>query len=104
MDETLRFYTFAALAGLGALATAFVWKRLRRKTPEQLEQERRRRISEIGRITGGTVIDVSEMTTDKGSAEIQLLSYQCNVAGLRYEAAHDVTSLRHRVNLHTFPA
>jgi hypothetical protein len=101
MDETLRFYTFAALAGLGALATAFVWKRLRRKTPEQLEQERRRRISEIGRITGGTVIDVSEMTTDKGSAEIQLLIYQYNVAGVRYEASQDVTSLRHRVDLHT---
>lgn len=101
MDETLRFYTFAALGGLGLVATAFIWKRLHRKTPEQIEQERRRRISEIGRITGGTVIDVSEMTTDRESAEIQLLIYQYNVAGVRYEASQDVTTLRHRVDLHT---
>ena len=101
MDETLRLYTFAALAGLGMVATAWVWKRLHRKTPEQVEQERRRRISEIGRITGGTVIDVSELGIDKGSAEIQLLIYQYNVAGVRYEASQDVTSLRHRVDLYT---
>jgi hypothetical protein len=101
MDETLRLYTFVALGGLGAFATAVVWKRLHRKTPEQLERERRQRISEIGRITGGTVIDVSEMTPDKGSAEIQLLIYQYIVGGVRYEASQDVTSLRHRVDLHT---
>lgn len=101
MDETVRFYTFAALGGLGLLATGLLWSRFRRKTPEQLERERRQRISEIGRITGGTVIDVNEMTTDQGSAELQLLIYQYNVAGVRYEASQDVTSLRHRVDLHT---
>ena len=101
MDETVRFYTFAALGGLGLLATALLWSRFHRKTPEQLERERRQRISEIGRITGGTVIDVSEMTPDEGSAEIQLLIYQYNVAGVRYEASQDVTTLRHRVDLHT---
>jgi hypothetical protein len=101
MDETVRFYTFAVLGGLGLFATAALWSRFRRKTPEQLERERRQRISEIGRITGGTVIDVSEMTTEEGSAEIQLLIYQYNVAGVRYEASQDVTSLRHRVDLHT---
>src|SRR5260370_28987944 len=101
MDETLRFYTFAALAGLGALATAFVWKRLRRKTPEQLEHERRRRISEIGRITGGTLIDVSEMTTYTGSADIQLLIYQYHLTGARYQASQDVTTIPHRLALLT---
>ena len=100
MDDTLRLYAFATLAGLGAVVTAWVWKRLHRKSPEQMEQDRRRRISEIGRITGGTVIDVNEMSIGKGSEEIQLLIYQYNVAGVRYEASQDVTTLRHRVDLH----
>src|SRR5215831_235574 len=101
MDETVRFYSIAAAVGLGLFALAYAWSRLRRKTPEQLEQERRQRISEIGRITGGTVIDVNEMPGERGSEEIQLLVYQYNVAGVRYEASQDVTSLRHRVDLHT---
>jgi hypothetical protein len=41
------------------------------------------------------------MSTEEGSAEIQLLIFQYNVAGVRYEASQDVTSLRHRVDLHT---
>lgn len=100
MNETLRLYTFAAVAGLGLLATGLIWSRLRRKTPEELERERRLRISEIGRITDGTVIDVNEMQID-GSDEIQLLIYRYDVAGVSYEASQDVTSLRHRVDLHS---
>lgn len=76
------------------------WARGRRKTPEQIEQMRRRRISEAGRITDGTVIDVNEMELD-GSGEIQLLVYQYDVAGVGYEASQDVTSLRHKVDIHT---
>ncbi len=100
MNETLRLYAFAALAGLALLGTGVLVARLRRKTPEQLERERRLRISEIGRITDGTVIDVNEMEVN-GSDEIQLLLYRYDVAGVSYEASQDVTSLRHRVDLHS---
>jgi hypothetical protein len=57
------------------------------------------RISEIGRITDGTVIDVSEQ--DATGGEMQLLIYQYDVAGVSYEASQDVTALRHRVDLHS---
>ena len=79
---------------------AIAWANSRRKTPEQREQERRLRISEKGRITDGTVTDVSEVAlTD--SHEIQLLIYQYDVSGVTYEASQDVTALRHLVDLHS---
>ncbi|MDP9267685.1 MAG: hypothetical protein M3P27_05085 [Acidobacteriota bacterium] len=88
----------AALAGLGGYA---LW-RARRKTPEQREQERRTRIAQLGRITDGTVIDVSELAGNQsGPGALQLLIYQYDVAGVSYEAAQDVTHLRPFVDLHT---
>jgi len=86
----------AALAGLGGYA---LW-RARRKTPEQRELERRTRIAQLGRITDGTVIDVSELNHN-GSGALQLLIYQYDVGGVSYEAAQDVTHLRPFVDLHT---
>lgn len=100
MNETIRLYVFAALAGLGLLGAGAALSRLGRKTPQQLERERRQRISEIGRITDGTVIDVNEIRIG-GSEEIQLLVFRYDVAGVSYEASQDVTSLRHRVDLHS---
>ncbi len=58
------------------------------------------RISEMGRITDGTVIDVNEMQMN-GSGELQLLIYHYDVAGVSYEASQDVSSLRHMVDLHS---
>ena len=75
MNETLRLSAFALVAGAGLLTTGVIWSRLRRKTPEQLERERRLRISENGRITDGAVIDVNEMNVNGGD-EIQLLGYR----------------------------
>jgi hypothetical protein len=88
--------------GAAALAagTIFAVLRMRRKTPEQREQERRLRIAQLGRITDGTVIDVNELKHN-GSGALQLLIYQYDVAGVSYEAAQDVTHLRPFVDLHT---
>lgn len=100
MNPALRLFPVIAIAASG-LALAFAaWARRHRKTPEQREQERRLRISNSGRITDGTVIDVSEMQLN-GSGELQLIIYQYDVAGVSYEASQDVTHLRHRVDLHT---
>jgi len=76
------------------------WARRHRKTPEQIERERRFRISESGRITDGTVIDVSHLNLN-GSGEMQLLIYKYDVAGVSYEASQDITHLRHMVDLHS---
>ena len=100
MNEDLRLYSLFAVAGTGLLLGAMAWARMHRKTPDQLEQERRMHISEIGRITDGTVIDVSEMQNN-GSGELQLLIYHYDVAGVSYEASQDVSNLRHMVDLHS---
>jgi len=99
MNE-LRLYSLIAVAGAGLFFGVNAWARSRRKTPDQRELERRMRISEIGRITDGTVIDVSEMQTNS-SGELQLLIYHYDVAGVSYEASQDVSALRHMVDLHS---
>lgn len=100
MNSALRLIPAFALAAAGLAFAASVWARSRRKTPEQRERERRIRISEIGRITDGTVIDVNELKMN-GSGDVQLLIFQYDVAGVSYEASQDVTHLRHLVDLHT---
>jgi len=103
MNATLRLYPVIAVAAVTLFAAARAVLRSRRRTPEQRERERRNRINEIGRITDGTVIDVNEMAAN-GHGEIQLLIYQYDVAGVSYEASQDVTTLRHRVDLHSCKA
>lgn len=95
-----RLYVIIGAAILAALIALLILVRLRRKTPEQRERERRLRISTYGRITDGTVIDVSEINQN-GANELQLLIYKYDVSGVSYEAAQDVTHLRHLVDLHT---
>jgi hypothetical protein len=100
MSSTLRLYPFLALGFAGLSLAMAAWARRHRKTPDQRERERRLRISTLGRITDGTVIDVSEMRLS-GTDELQLIIYQYDVAGVSYEASQDVTQLRHRVDLHS---
>src|SRR5579859_7742899 len=89
------------LAGAVVLALGAGWlTRARRKTPEERERTRREQLTTHGRITDGTVIDVSELAHN-GSGALQLLIYQYDVAGVSYEAAQDVTHLRQYVDLHT---
>ncbi|MGH9565323.1 MAG: hypothetical protein ACRD4I_05030 [Candidatus Angelobacter sp.] len=100
MNGTLRLLPYVIVATAGLLGGAVAWANSRRKTPEQRERERRLRISETGRITDGTVTDVSEIAMNE-SGEMQLLIYQYDVSGVTYEASQDVTALRHMVDLHS---
>lgn len=100
MNAELRLYSLIALTGAGLLWGAMAWARKHRKTPDQRERERRMHISEIGRITDGTVIDVNEMQSNNAD-ELQLLIYHYDVAGVSYEASQDVSTLRHMVDLHS---
>jgi len=100
MNALLRFYPYFVFAAAACIGTAVsVWLLKKRKTPEQIERERRQRISAEGRITDGTVIDVSHLDMN-GAGEAQLLIYQYDVAGVSYEASQDITQLRHLVDLH----
>ena len=95
-----RLFASLLVSGSALVLAGTFWSRLRRKTPEERERERRLRLSEIGRITDGLVVDVNELNVNDGG-EIQLLVYHYDVAGVTYEASQDVTTLRHRVDLHS---
>jgi hypothetical protein len=98
--SALRYYP-ALIGGatLLAVGTTYLLRR-GRKTPDQVEKERRLRISLHGRITDGTVIDAQEVAQE-GHDAMQLLIYQYDVAGVSYEASQDITYLRQYVDIHT---
>ena len=84
--------------GLATAALVTYLLRRRRKTPEEVERERRAWISKVGRITDGTVVDINEMD---GTRPAQFIIYQYDVAGVSYEASQEITYLRQFVNLHS---
>jgi hypothetical protein len=94
-----QYLIIAGAAAAGAVALG-AWLRSRRKSPEQREQERRERLNQVGRITDGTVIDVSELN-ENGRGAMQLLIYNYDVRGVSYEASQDITHLRQFVDLHS---
>ncbi len=99
MDPTF-IYPLAAVGILAAALGVWLWIRSRRKTPEQMERERRQRLHSVGRITDGTVVDAHELRTDQGT--VQLLVYQYSVGGVDYEASQDVTLFHHALDLQSF--
>lgn len=90
-------YPLLAIGLVTAAVVAFLLRR-HRKTPEEIERERRTLISSIGRITDGTVVDIQEMD---GTHSAQFIIYQYDVAGVSYEASQEITYLRQYVNLHS---
>jgi hypothetical protein len=94
-------FLFAAAAGIGTLMIYLALRK--RKSAEQMERERRLRLSQVGRITDGTVIDAQEMASSSNGTgnSVQLLIYHYDVAGVSYEASQDITHLRQFVDIHT---
>ncbi len=97
--NSLRYLPYAAVGAATLGAVVGYWLYSRRKTPQQLEQERRTRINATGRITDGTVVNAEEM--QNGDQPAQFLIYQYDVGGVSYEASQDVTYLRQWVDLHS---
>jgi len=95
----LRLYSLL-LAALAAVFAAYLLFGRKKKTPAEIERERREWLNQIGRITDGTVIDVQEITPN-GHASATMLIFQYDVGGVSYEASQDVTYLRQWVNLHS---
>jgi hypothetical protein len=94
-----RFQIYTIIVGVVAAIFAVYALVRRRKTPDDLERERREFLNRIGRITDGNVLDVQEVTKDDTS--LQLIIYQYEIAGVEYNCSQDVTLLRHWVNLHS---
>lgn len=96
---SIRFY--GLLVGCaGAIVAAYFMFGRKKKTPAELERERREWLNQAGRITDGTVIDVQEITPNGHSAATMLI-FQYDVGGVSYEASQDVTQLRQLINLHS---
>src|SRR5690242_20186067 len=95
-----RLYSLAIAAGVLALAVGALLRR-GRKTPEEIERERRLRLTKAGRIVDGTLTDVHELQAD-GRGPIQLLVYRYDVAGVSYEASQDVTHLGVELDAHNY--
>jgi len=98
--SSLRLYSYLFGGAAVVAAGVMYWALRQRRTPQQIEQERRARLNTFGRITDGTVVDVNEVASN-GCPGMQLLIYQYDVAGVSYECSQDVTYLRHRVDLHS---
>ena len=97
--NALRTLSVVTGGTVAAAAGVYVWMRSHRKTPDQREAERRLRLSTIGRITDGTVLDVQEIANDGHSARAFVI-YSYDVAGVSYEASQDVSPLSDKVDVH----
>lgn len=97
--SNFRYYAMAAAGAAATAACLLHWIRAHRKTPEQREMERRQRLSIMGRITDGTLLDIQEIAHN--GSPLQMLIYSYDVAGVSYEASQDITNLREYVDLHT---
>jgi hypothetical protein len=99
--SALRLYGLMA-AGSSAIGFGvWQWIRSRRITPEQRERQRRERLSQMGRICDGTVLDVQEIGAN-GHGPQQLLMYCYDVGGVSYEASQDITQLRNVIDIHSY--
>ena len=95
------FNTFTVVAGaVGVAALSYLMLRRKPKTADELEGKRRVWLTQVGRITDGTVIDVQELGSESQHPATMLI-YQYDVAGVSYEASQDVTYLRQWINLHS---
>lgn len=101
--SALRLYSSLLGGAVVVLASgAWYWVRSHRVTPEQREYQRRRRLSSIGRITDGTVLDLHEGNEEDRSS-LQLLIYSYDVGGVSYECSQDVSGLRRSFDPHSCP-
>ncbi len=92
-------YTLLAIAFSIAVLVYLMFGR-KKKSPAEIEHQRREWLNQIGRITDGTVIDAQEIQAN-GRPAATMLIFQYDVGGVSYEASQDVTNLRQMINLHS---
>jgi hypothetical protein len=78
----------AVILAAGLLNRARRW---RRRTPEEVERQRRLEVCRCGRITSGEIVDMIE--PEPSHIGPRLILYRYEVTGAIYEAAQDVASL-----------
>lgn len=81
----------AAAVMLAGALTLILFKRWRRKAPEELERLRRLAINRTGRVTYGQIVDWLEPPPGKKGARLVVFKYE--VGGVKYDAAQDISAL-----------
>jgi hypothetical protein len=91
-----------ALAAVCAGGLAAYYALRKRPSPEELERLRRMELVQSGRISDGTVIDISEVDPQESGLPggMQLILYKYEIGGVEYECSQDVTSLGEYLKLH----
>jgi hypothetical protein len=91
--------TAAGVTLVATLAAGAIWfLRRKRPTEEELERERRKLLSQSGRVVDGMLLDVRELTTDDGRT-LTMLEYSYRSAGVDYECSQDITTLLNVIDL-----
>jgi hypothetical protein len=91
--ETATALVMAALA-----AACAVWfLRRRRPTPEEIERARRSKLSLIGRLVDGMLLDVRVFPQEEGR-ELTMLEYSYRIGGVEYECSQDITAMANVVD------
>ncbi len=92
----------AVLVGAAAVPVAagiaVWWTLTHRKSAEEIERERRDHLVRHGRIIDGTVLDWTEQP-DTG--DLRTLHYRYDIAGVTYECAQDLSSLKDTLKVDT---
>jgi hypothetical protein len=80
------------------LAAIWLFIRLRRPSPEEIERRRRERLTLNGRITDGVILDARTLSGDDSiSPTPEVLVYSYRLAGVTYNCAQDVSRLSEHV-------
>jgi hypothetical protein len=99
--NSFRLYPVLAFGALAAIV-GYAWlSRRNKQSQEQMERERRSRLTLAGRIIDGNVMDVLELEDDESGQQMILLIYKYDVAGVTYEASQDVTHLRQFIDVYS---
>ena len=99
--NAIRLYPILAFGAAAGIIGYALLSRKDKKTPEQIERERRTQLTLGGRIIDGNVIDVLELEENESGRQTILLIYTYDVAGVTYEAPQDVTHLRQFIDLYS---
>jgi hypothetical protein len=95
----LRLYTLSLCAVTATLAGLAWLSRTKSPKPDP-EHDRRTWLSQAGRLTIGTALDVQD-SYDADNHLVQLLIYRYDIAGVAYDASQDVTHLRQFIDVNS---
>ena len=91
MDPSTRLLVTLAASVVTIFLAVWIIVRIRkwrRRSPEEIERQRRLNINHRGRIVAGQILDFRE--SEPGA---RLVVYKYDIAGVTYEAAQDITAL-----------